>query len=93
MFTYIRKDINLISYELDTEKLINLMSILQTCGFASHQSIYVSKVESKNRPNEGKNTVKFYCKIERTPQFEKEFLSEKVYDSKKKNMDVLKTVY
>jgi hypothetical protein len=93
VFTYIRRDINLISYELETEKLVNLMSILQTCGFAVHQSLFVSKVESKNRPQNGKNTIKFYVKIERTPQFEKEFLREEVYLSKKLRLEDLKIGY
>lgn len=66
VLTYIRKDINLIAYELDTEKLITLMSILSTCNIASHSSIFVSKVESRSRPQDGKNTVKFFVRIERT---------------------------
>jgi hypothetical protein len=93
VLTYIRKDINLISYELETEKLVNLMSILQTCGFAAHQSLFVSKVESKNRPQNGKNTIKFYVKIERTSHFEKEFLREDAYLSKKSKLDHLKIGY
>jgi hypothetical protein len=93
VLTYIRKDIQMISYELDVEKLINLMSILQTCGFAIHQSLYVSKVESKCRPKDGKNTIKFYVKIERTAQFEKEFLREEIYHSKKLKLDNLKIDY
>ena len=56
---------------------MNLVSILSTCGFATHQSIFVTKM-SKG--------VKFFVKIERSPGFEQEFLSEAEFELRKVKM-------
>jgi hypothetical protein len=68
-----------VAYDNDVESLINLVGILNTCGFAKPQSVFVTKVMSKAKPAEGKNTSKFFVKVERSAGFEKEFLSEEAY--------------
>jgi hypothetical protein len=64
-FVYHRRDINLIAFDTEVENLINLVGVLDTCGFAKPVSVFVTKVTSKAKPYEGKNTSKFFVKVER----------------------------
>ena len=67
--------------------MINLVSVLETCGFASHKFMMVTKVESHSKPLDGKNTVKFEVRIEKTSNFSKEFLREEYYNTKKESLN------